>query len=118
MTAGQIADKLGISDITINYLPSEVMPRIAFEKNPIVDVDYYKNGCNFSKMIETNPNYQSETYFPNGINFIEPTTTAAENDKQKVLGAFPESGQDIFQRTIAVNQMINQKIYEESNNGS
>lgn len=60
MTAGQIADRLGVKEVTINYRASEISDLnflykwkqmiASFDENPMLYLEYAKYGFNFKRM--------------------------------------------------------------------
>jgi hypothetical protein len=47
MTAGQIASALGLQNVEIEYMASEVLYTDWFTESPIPNLEYVKNGCSF-----------------------------------------------------------------------
>jgi len=98
MTAGQIANILGVSDILINYLGSEII----MGKNRIEDLEFLQFGCDFKEMQEQVKEYAPGMYFPEGVNFAE----AESKCKESILRTKSEAPSDIVARTIELNQDI------------
>lgn len=56
MTAGKVAEVLGVADIIVNHRVAEI-PDETFDKNPISSLEYAKSGMNFKHMKQTKSEY-------------------------------------------------------------
>ena len=69
MTAGQIAKSLGVNEVTVNYMASDILSG-ATNTNPLEKLEFTKHKGNFTNMKLDEPVYDSEEYFPKDIEFI------------------------------------------------
>lgn len=95
MTAGQIAQRLKVKDITINYRASEILLKYFWfnleAKNPLPDLEFTKYSFDFKWM--TSSRYYGEKYFPKGVSFKEDGQGEEEEDEE---AAEPDFKKEIF----------------------
>jgi hypothetical protein len=70
MTAGQIAKALDVKEVVVNYKASDFTAASA-ETNPLAKLEFTKHKGSFRDMKLQNKMYESEQYFPSGVNFVE-----------------------------------------------
>ena len=67
MTASWIADGLGVSEVTINWIYAETLSKYLFDENPMPHIEYSKANHSFDEMKKLNELYETEEYFSNKV---------------------------------------------------
>ena len=67
MTASWIANELGVSEVSINWLYSETLISRLFDENPMIHIEYSKANHSFDEMKKLNELYETEEYFPSKV---------------------------------------------------
>ena len=89
LTAGLIANKLGIDDVFINYRLADLSKNDA-NKNPLKELEFVKSNGSFFRLKKSNKIYKLAKYFPHGLNFKE-SIHKLSKCKEEIINGFPES---------------------------
>ena len=110
MTAGQIAQGLialeivGETDITINYLATDVLSKNRYREDPMRQLEFVKYDGNYQFMQYEKPLYTTPDFFPDNVNFVESAQDAA---KEEVLEAYPEPQKAGQRRGLRLIESVN-----------
>jgi hypothetical protein len=82
--------------------------------DPIQNIEFKRYQYDFQKMKKSThcPEYNTENYFPTGINFKE-RSKDYPSYKKKILSAYPEQEEASHARSITLIEDINKRIKYE-----
>lgn len=121
-TAAWVAHELNVEEIAINYQISENITTTDegckaldwhFTENPMPHLEYIKSNCDFSQMKRQSPEYETEEFFPSSnITFSDKHSIENELERHLIFEAFPEKGNDVFDRALRIAESANQNLKE------
>lgn len=105
MTAAQIASKLGVKEVTINYRATETLHKYLYLSNPMPHLQFAKAEFDFNRLLYTHSQFAQ--FFPEEISFKEPCSSDPKDPKEgpidykeAIFNMYPEDEQSSQLRAV------------------
>ena len=118
MTAAQIASKLGVKEVTINYRATETLHKYLYLEDPMPNLQFSKADCDFNRLLYTQSQFAK--FFPEEISIKEPKSSDPDDPKgpidykEAIFNVYPEDEQSSQLRAVRLFEYINRRIAEEA----